>query len=90
MTFDPFANQGGAAAWDPEATAKSNRDADALFAAEQSEIRDDELIPGEEPQVGKQQNPGDRPNDELIPSAGNPEQPGELPDPDLGSDAAEE
>lgn len=68
MTFDPFANQGGAAAWDAKAAAESNKAADELFAAEQSDVRDDELIP----------------------SGGNPEQPGEMPDPDLDSDAAEE
>lgn len=68
MSFDPFANQGGAAAWDPQASDESNKTADALFAAEHSEIHDDELIPHD----------------------GDPEQPGNLPDPDLESDAAEE
>lgn len=68
MTFDPFANQGGAAAWDPKASEESSRAADELFAAERSEIRDDELIPHD----------------------GDPDQPGNLPDPDLESDAAEE
>lgn len=68
MRFDPYENQGGAAAWDPKLTEESNKVADELFAAEKSEIHDDELIP----------------------SPGNPDQPGELPDPDLQSDAAEE
>lgn len=68
MSFDPYANQGGAAAWDPKATEESNRAADELFAAEGSEVRDDELIPND----------------------GDPQQPGNLPDPDLESDAAEE
>jgi hypothetical protein len=68
MTFDPYANQGGAAAWDATAAAESKKTADELFAAEDSEVRDDELIP----------------------SGGNPEQPGEMPDPDLESDAADE
>ncbi|WP_403021745.1 hypothetical protein [Salinibacterium sp. GXW1014] len=68
MSFDPFANQGGPAAWDPKASEESNRAADELFANERSEIHDDELIPND----------------------GNPQQPGNLPDPDLESDEASE
>ena len=41
MTFDPFANQGGAAAWDPAAAAASNEAADQLFAADDGEFEDD-------------------------------------------------
>lgn len=33
MTFDPFENQGGAAAWDPDAAAASKKAADKLFAS---------------------------------------------------------
>ena len=31
MSFDPYANQGGAAAWDPAAAAASKKAADDLF-----------------------------------------------------------
>lgn len=68
MSFDPFANQGGPAAWDPEAAEQSSRAADEILASEHSEVHDDELIPND----------------------GDPEQPGNLPDPDLETDAAEE
>jgi hypothetical protein len=68
MSFDPYANQGGAAAWDPKASEESNRAADELFSSEKSEVHDDDLIPHD----------------------GNPEQPGELPDPDLDSSNASE
>ncbi|MHA6669787.1 hypothetical protein ACX3O0_13060 [Homoserinimonas sp. A447] len=31
MTFDPYANQGDTAAWDPEAAAATKRAADKIF-----------------------------------------------------------
>lgn len=47
MTFDPYANQGGAAAWDPDAAAASNEAADELFAAETSDVSDADVTDAE-------------------------------------------
>ena len=41
MTFDQFANQGGTAAWDPEAAAATKKAADKIFTAEPDDDAED-------------------------------------------------
>lgn len=38
MSFDPYKNQGGAAAWDPAAAAASKKAADDLFGAQPEDV----------------------------------------------------
>lgn len=49
MTFDPFENQGGAAAWDPAEAAASKKAADALFGTgdDSSESAPDDAVDAE-------------------------------------------
>jgi hypothetical protein len=55
MTFDPYANQGDTAAWDPEAAAATKRAADKIFAvgpdgtAEPDETDDDDTSIKQDP-----------------------------------------
>jgi hypothetical protein len=46
MTFDPYANQGGTAAWDPEQAAATKKAAEKLFAEADDEIEVDDVVTG--------------------------------------------
>lgn len=77
MTFDQFANQGDTAAWDPEAAAATKRASEKIFRSNKS---DDS--------AGADGSDGDSvgtDGDEDAPKH-DPNQPGEVPDPDLTLD----
>lgn len=46
MTFDPYANQGGTAAWDPEQAAATKKAAEKLFAEADGDIELDDVVTG--------------------------------------------
>ncbi|PWB97931.1 hypothetical protein [Homoserinimonas hongtaonis] len=81
MTFDPYANQGGAAAWDPAAAAASNEAADQLFAAEISDVSDADVSDAE--YVEDVATAEDAEFVEDVEIDGDPTQPYDLSDPDV-------
>lgn len=79
MTFDQFANQGGSAAWDGEEAAATKRAAEKIFATGTATNGVDETtVSGEDDSLRKPEPDGPEPD--------TPEQPGNVPDPDISVD----
>lgn len=72
MTFDPYANQGGSAAWDADAAAATKKAGEKLFAEADDDIEVDDVVTKRDAKPEREEQPE--------------EQPGNVPDPDITVD----